>query len=871
MDGGVAVGDAFIFAPRAFTSNAGAVNAFTSLGRLLCVFAAIPTTAALVAPTGTNELALNEGLVIESTGRAGRNTLFTDAVEARLVRGDWHAPSAGESITLPDGRTRTWTAATADTNGWFSGPAMRGGYAFFNVTATEPRVLLFNGSGHSMAYLNGEPRAGDVYQYGYVQTPVLLHPGNNEFLLAAGRGRLQARLLPPRAPVGFNPGDSTTPDLLVGEKAHDWAAVVVVNATTNWTHALELSAQYAGHTTRTAVPSIPPLGVRKVGFLVNGPAPKQAGKAAVELLLRDLGNGRRTLDSSALELRVRTSDQTHKRTFVSDLDGSVQYYAINPGTQLPAGVPPALFLSFHGASVQGLGQAEAYAPKRWGHIVSPTNRRPYGFDWEDWGRLDALEVLGLATARLSPDPSRIYLTGHSMGGHGTWNFGATFPDRFAAIAPSAGWISFFSYAGTDAFTNATPVERMLRRSNASSDTLALQTNYLHQGIYIVHGDADDNVPVTEARRMREELGRFHHDFDWYEHPGAGHWWGNSDEPGAACVDWPPMFDFFARHRIPADTDLRRIQFVTVNPGVSSRSHWVGIEAQQQALVPSEVKVLWDPMLQRLTATTRNVQRLVFETRQFGNLRDPGLNLEIDGQKLPGLKPAALARTVSAPLSPGDPRPWQRPLQLEHVDGHWREAGTAPVAHKNPRRNGPFKDAFRHQMIFVYGTHGTPEENAWALARARFDAEAFWYRGNGAVEVMSDSQFEPAKTRDRGVILYGHSEMNSAWPRLLAQSPVQVRRGEVKVGERTVTRDDLACLFLQPRPDSAIASVGVVAGTGIRGLRLNQRLPYFMAGTGYPDCLVLAPEFLEKGTAGIVTAGFFGNDWSVATGDFAWGN
>jgi hypothetical protein len=53
-----------------------------------------------------------------------------------------------------------------------------------------------------------------------------------------------------------------------------------------------------------------------------------------------------------------------------------------------------------------------------------------------------------------------------------------------------------------------------------------------------------------------------------------------------------------------------------------------------------------------------------------------------------------------------------------------------------------------------------------------------------------------------------------------------------------------------------------------GARLTDRLPYFTSGTGYPDCLVLSPETLETGTAGIQAAGFFGNDWSVESGDFA---
>ena len=57
---------------------------------------------------------------------------------------------------------------------------------------------------------------------------------------------------------------------------------------------------------------------------------------------------------------------------------------------------PSLFLSVHGAEVEAISQARAYKPKTEGPIVAPTNRRPRGFNWEDWGRLDALEVLEIA-------------------------------------------------------------------------------------------------------------------------------------------------------------------------------------------------------------------------------------------------------------------------------------------------------------------------------------------------------------------------------------------------------------------------------------------------------------------------------------------
>ena len=60
-----------------------------------------------------------------------------------------------------------------------------------------------------------------------------------------------------------------------------------------------------------------------------------------------------------------------------------------------------------------------------------------------------------------PIRERTYLTGHSMGGHGTWHLGVTFPDRFAAIAPSAGWISMWSYAGARRTESPSPVEELM--------------------------------------------------------------------------------------------------------------------------------------------------------------------------------------------------------------------------------------------------------------------------------------------------------------------------------------------------------------------------------------------------------------------------
>src|SRR5262249_25505377 len=81
------------------------------------------------------------------------------------------------------------------------------------------------------------------------------------------------------------------------------------------------------------------------------------------------------------------------------------------------------------------------------------------------------------------------------------------------------------------------------------------------------------------------------------------------------------------------------------------------------------------------------------------------------------------------------------------------------------------------------------------------------------DVLPDSAFKAAAAPDRNVVLYGNADTNGAWGELLKDSPVQVRRGTVTVGERKLTREDLACLFLRPRPGSDRACVGVVGGTG----------------------------------------------------------
>jgi hypothetical protein len=351
--------------------------------------------------------------------------------------------------------------------------------------------------------------------------------------------------------------------------------------------------------------------------------------------------------------------------------------------------------------------------------------------------------------------------------------------------------------------------------------------------------------------MAAELQKTHKDFVYHEQPGAGHWWDVSPEAGVDCVDWPPLFDFFARHARPGAERVRDIDFSTPCPGVSASSNWLTIESQLEALKLSSAQMHVSPADGLFTGVTKNVGRLsldlsAWEPREM-------LRVELDGQKISDI-------------------PWPKEesrLWLERINGQWTVARRPPASLKGPRRCGLFKDSFKNRVILVFGTCGKPDENAWAEAKARYDAETFWYQGNGSVDIISDKDFTPGRFPDRNVILYGHAEMNGAWSSLLGESPVQVNRGMIAVGGRSLRGKDLGCIFIRPRPDSEIASVGVVAGTGAPGMRLTNNLPYLYAGYSFPDLFIARPTLLTNGISGVEAAGFFGPDWRVETGDFAW--
>ena len=125
-----------------------------------------------------------------------------------------------------------------------------------------------------------------------------------------------------------------------------------------------------------------------------------------------------------------------------DMAVEMQYLIAIPQEEPAAeGWPLMLFLHGLGECGNDINRVKKHGPpkliengKRFPFVVvSP--QCPRGSRWEAW-RLSVLldEVIN----KNDIDEERIYITGLSMGGFGTWDLAAYSPERFAAIAPICG-------------------------------------------------------------------------------------------------------------------------------------------------------------------------------------------------------------------------------------------------------------------------------------------------------------------------------------------------------------------------------------------------------------------------------------------------
>jgi len=127
----------------------------------------------------------------------------------------------------------------------------------------------------------------------------------------------------------------------------------------------------------------------------------------------------------------------------------------------------------------------------------------------------ALGALDRSIKEFHGDRERVYLTGLSMGGFGTWDLAAKYPGRFAAYVVICGGISPLPQLPEIAVTLAK--EHKVADPYAETVRLVGKTP-----VWVFHGDADPAVPVEESRKMKAALEAAHANVRYTEYAGVGH-------------------------------------------------------------------------------------------------------------------------------------------------------------------------------------------------------------------------------------------------------------------------------------------------------------------------------------------------------------
>lgn len=190
---------------------------------------------------------------------------------------------------------------------------------------------------------------------------------------------------------------------------------------------------------------------------------------------------------------LATAQQQQEKNFTV----ITQYLLYVPKVKSPTGRYP-LILFLHGSGERG---DDLSMLKRNGPPSFLDNNKDFPFIVvspqcpanKNWDTQSLLALLDLIEKTQPVDKNRIYVTGLSMGGFGTWALAQAAPERFAAIAPICG-------GGN--------IERLCIMRDVP--------------VWAFHGANDTNVPPEESERLVNKLKEYDSDVKFTLYPYAGH-------------------------------------------------------------------------------------------------------------------------------------------------------------------------------------------------------------------------------------------------------------------------------------------------------------------------------------------------------------
>lgn len=550
------------------------------------------------------------------------------------------------------------------------------------------------------------------------------------------------------------------------------------------------------------------------------------------------------------------------RAYRSPIDGSLQHYALFVPDRYEPGEPLPLVVSLHGlgsTAMMNLRQVLGYdrdpdvavedAIREFPDVGNPRALfvAPEGFGdslFRFMGESDVLAVIDEVSAAYAVDPHRVYLTGLSMGGIGTFDIGTHHADRFAALLALAGTADMRRYSEVREHPSY-PWELGLVDEYGAA---RYAPNAINLAVHAIHG-TEDGTHYSHSRDFLEALAE-HGVPTSLETPRLPHnvWaWGYAEDGVLARL---------GAYRAPGFPEAVNVVAATYR---YAHQYWVTIERLERVhtFATVQARIRHRATGTRLELTTEHVHGVRLDLDQApGDLRAEPLTVEIDGAVV--CEGACWERLHLAwvPTSPGS------------GVSRWVRADGPPDlgGHKRPGLEGPIQDIYFDAVALVYGTLDPRQSEA---LRRIAELERYFYSNQDArFPVVADVDVDDAFAASHHLVLVGDAASNALLARLDEWLPIRARADGVEVGGVLVEGTDMGAVFVYPNPEHPDRYVVVRTGNSVAGIDATRYAPRFS-----PDFLVLdqgvragAPWYRTMRGRPVRAGGFFRDDWSLPPAD-----
>ena len=538
------------------------------------------------------------------------------------------------------------------------------------------------------------------------------------------------------------------------------------------------------------------------------------------------------------------------RGFVSRIDDSVQPY----GLVVPPSYKPETAHSFrldfwfHGRGetlseldfINGRQRSPGeFAPPNT-LVVHPYGRYCNGNRFA--GETDLFEVLEQVRKYYPIDQNRMVVRGFSLGGAACWHFATHHAWRWAAAAPGAGFseTADFLKVFQNEVLKPTWYEQKLWHLYDATD---YAVNLFNCPVVAYSGEIDRQKQAADL--MAKALGAEGMELVHIIGPQTAHkYHPQSKEEINHRID-----SIVARGRNPVP---EKIRFTTWTLRYN-RMHWVIIDALEKHWERARVEAELDSAANAVRMTTKNIAALRVSFPPglcpLDNTRSP--YVQIDGSKL------------EAPRILSD-RSWISSFTKNA--GSWSVAATADTANVLQKRHGlqgPIDDAFMDSFIMVRPT-GQPlhaKVGAWVEAELAHAIDHWRRQFRGDSQVKSDTEITEADISGRNLILWGDFASNKLLAKIADKLPLIWSAQKVGFGKEVFDSSHHAPILIYPNPLNPKRYVVLNSGFTFReydylnNARQTSKLPdYAVVDVNLP--------ISSRAPGGIVSAGFFGEQWEL---------